>query len=198
MARNFVNLGKQSRRRWFETPSRSLWRHCNDWDSTARLFWMFSPIDSKAALVLDWWRQDDKQLPEPILIEILNAIWRHQDRMWWNEWIFRKSRPVFMSIPNFSSDRHGCHGHIFYSDGFSCNYCGFTRVNKCLWELHFWQSRSPHRCERGSERLQHYILSMHSSITRECNMPVYYSLYTCIPVYSLIKTTQRKYNLSQH
>ena len=22
-------LGKQSRRRWFETPSRSLWRHCN-------------------------------------------------------------------------------------------------------------------------------------------------------------------------
>ena len=23
-------LSKQSRRRWFETPSRSLWRHCND------------------------------------------------------------------------------------------------------------------------------------------------------------------------
>ena len=24
-------LRKQSRRRWFETPSRSLWRHCNEW-----------------------------------------------------------------------------------------------------------------------------------------------------------------------
>ena len=24
-------LCKQSRRRWFETPLRSLWRHCNDW-----------------------------------------------------------------------------------------------------------------------------------------------------------------------
>ena len=24
-------LSKQSRRRWFETPSRSLWPHCNDW-----------------------------------------------------------------------------------------------------------------------------------------------------------------------
>ena len=24
------SLGKQSRRRWFETPSRSLWCHCND------------------------------------------------------------------------------------------------------------------------------------------------------------------------
>ena len=24
-------VSKQSRRRWFETPSRSLWRHCNDW-----------------------------------------------------------------------------------------------------------------------------------------------------------------------
>ena len=27
-------LGKQSRRWWFETPSRSLWRHCNDCPST--------------------------------------------------------------------------------------------------------------------------------------------------------------------
>ena len=24
-------LSKQSRRRWFETPYRSLWRHCNEW-----------------------------------------------------------------------------------------------------------------------------------------------------------------------
>ena len=24
-------LSKQSRRRWFETSSRSLWRHCNEW-----------------------------------------------------------------------------------------------------------------------------------------------------------------------
>ena len=26
-------LSKQSRRRWFETPSHSLWRHCNDYHS---------------------------------------------------------------------------------------------------------------------------------------------------------------------
>ena len=25
-----LNLSKQSRRRWFETPLRSLWRHCNE------------------------------------------------------------------------------------------------------------------------------------------------------------------------
>ena len=24
-------LNKRSRRRWFETPERELWRHCNDW-----------------------------------------------------------------------------------------------------------------------------------------------------------------------
>ena len=29
-------LSKQSRRRWFETPSRSLWRHCNGKWSTQR------------------------------------------------------------------------------------------------------------------------------------------------------------------
>ena len=26
----WINLSKQSRRRWFETPSRSLWRHCDE------------------------------------------------------------------------------------------------------------------------------------------------------------------------
>ena len=26
----YKRLSKQSRRRWFETPSRSLWRHCNE------------------------------------------------------------------------------------------------------------------------------------------------------------------------
>ena len=29
-------LSKQSRRRWFETPSRSLWRHCNYFDMNHR------------------------------------------------------------------------------------------------------------------------------------------------------------------
>ena len=30
-------LSKQSRRRWFETPSRSMWRHCNEfkWDASS-------------------------------------------------------------------------------------------------------------------------------------------------------------------
>ena len=33
-------LSKQSRRWWFETPSRSLWRHCNVWGLSERLsYW---------------------------------------------------------------------------------------------------------------------------------------------------------------
>ena len=34
-------LSKQSRRRWCDTPSRSLWRHCNDgyMSSPSRIFW---------------------------------------------------------------------------------------------------------------------------------------------------------------
>ena len=31
-------LSKQSRRRWFEMPSRSLWRHCNDSSSSTKHF----------------------------------------------------------------------------------------------------------------------------------------------------------------
>ena len=33
-------LRKQWRRRWFETPSRSLWRHCNvNWHGSRRAYW---------------------------------------------------------------------------------------------------------------------------------------------------------------
>ena len=32
-------LGKHSRRRWFETPSRSLWRYCNDFVSFCAAIW---------------------------------------------------------------------------------------------------------------------------------------------------------------
>ena len=35
-------LSKQSRRRWFEKPSRSLWRHCNGWPE--KHFQMFLQI----------------------------------------------------------------------------------------------------------------------------------------------------------
>ena len=35
-------LSKQSRRRWFETPSHSLWRNCNDLGSSRQSSWMMS------------------------------------------------------------------------------------------------------------------------------------------------------------
>ena len=33
-------LSKPSRRRWFETPARSIWRHCNGWPSMCP-FWLY-------------------------------------------------------------------------------------------------------------------------------------------------------------
>ena len=58
-------LSKQSRRRWFETPSRSLWRHCN----------VLYLCDQCAVTYIDAiWRHrtgstpdDTKPLPEPML-----------------------------------------------------------------------------------------------------------------------------------
>ena len=53
-------LSKPSRRRWFEMPSRSLWRHCNDsprlllghWN----IFWqLFEYFSSSEGILWDWW-----------------------------------------------------------------------------------------------------------------------------------------------
>ena len=47
-------LGKQSRRRWFETPSRSLWRHCkkqrNDQSSVLLPKGMRAPVKQETSL----------------------------------------------------------------------------------------------------------------------------------------------------
>ena len=58
----FLNkrLSKQSRRRWFETPSRSVWRHCNEWGyNSGRSFDLQSelhPLGRQAFASLDpWW-----------------------------------------------------------------------------------------------------------------------------------------------
>ena len=37
-------LSKPSRRRWFETPSRSLWRHCNEHSKTGLGLHLVSPV----------------------------------------------------------------------------------------------------------------------------------------------------------
>ena len=36
-------LSKPSRRRWFEMPSRSFWRHCNDFSETTQIPWLPIP-----------------------------------------------------------------------------------------------------------------------------------------------------------
>ena len=46
-------LIKQSRLWWFETPSRSLWRHCNE--TRTRLFCIINNI-----ILMDWWRKSRK------------------------------------------------------------------------------------------------------------------------------------------
>ena len=47
---------KQSRRRWFETPSRSLWRHCNEW-----------PHWSTSWVNFDLWRNNGEWYQKQIL-----------------------------------------------------------------------------------------------------------------------------------
>ena len=66
-------LSKQSRRRWFETSSRSLWRHCNDYDG-ACLVWQLqmSACQIRARpRATDWHRYHDDVIK-----------WKHFPRYW--------------------------------------------------------------------------------------------------------------------
>ena len=75
-------LCKQSKRRSFETASRSLWRHCNvqppetfRWTKRANLFWMsFLEV---LQLLFRWWRSPyPKQYwPNSVRIETLLRLW---------------------------------------------------------------------------------------------------------------------------
>ena len=60
MCRN-KRLSKQSRRRWYETPSRSLWRHCN-----------------AARLNFSYQNSSDEYLVLPVFLpkKINNSIWK--------------------------------------------------------------------------------------------------------------------------
>ena len=73
-------LSKQSRRWWFETPSRPLWRHCNDsicnyhqMKATRSDWWIVSIGSGKDLVPLG-----TKPLPEPVLTQICIVIWHHE------------------------------------------------------------------------------------------------------------------------
>ena len=50
-------LSKQSIRRWFETPSRSLWRHCNDCNHLLKCVAEIhiTPHNSNGLIHIVWW-----------------------------------------------------------------------------------------------------------------------------------------------
>ena len=51
-----IRLSKQSRRWWIETPSRSLWRHCNEWTFFAVwLYWITITLGYKASWKHQTW-----------------------------------------------------------------------------------------------------------------------------------------------
>ena len=57
-------LSKQSRRRWFETPSRSLWRHCNvvpNSDPGSRR--IFRRSTRHSCPILNWWNGSNLGVP---------------------------------------------------------------------------------------------------------------------------------------
>ena len=67
-------FSKQSRRRQFETPSRSFWRHCNV------IFVHEGRIDNESELieVLAWYREGDNPSTEPNTTWFTDAYMRHQ------------------------------------------------------------------------------------------------------------------------
>ena len=52
-----IKMGKQSRGRWFDTPSRSLWRHCNEFllSLAIAVFWLNYIGWNKYALFVFFW-----------------------------------------------------------------------------------------------------------------------------------------------
>ena len=49
-------LSKQSRRRWFQTPSRSIWRHCNVWSRITLYCNAWWRLVLRHVSVQSWWR----------------------------------------------------------------------------------------------------------------------------------------------
>ena len=89
LTRNFVvffdlrlnkRLSKQSRRRWFETPSRSLWRRCNEVGS---YFWPSAPIHIYMYIYFHSWLKH--KMGYVILNLITNAYVSSEDRLFISE-----------------------------------------------------------------------------------------------------------------
>ena len=73
-------LSKQSRRWWFETPSRSLWRHCNGYSSSMGIL----PVDQAWRFWIAWSLLVDRATPWPSL-DCLRGVhilpwWPRRDR----------------------------------------------------------------------------------------------------------------------
>ena len=61
-------LSKQSKRRWFETPSRSLWRHCNvvpnsEWSGGPASLGIFRRSTRHSCPILNWWNGSNWGVP---------------------------------------------------------------------------------------------------------------------------------------
>ena len=70
-------LSKQSRRRWFETPSRSLWRHCNvvpNSDPVIRA--AMGSFGVKRVTLVQFWIGETGQ------IEGFRALWKKWPQIW--------------------------------------------------------------------------------------------------------------------
>ena len=65
-------LSKNSRRRWFETQSRSFWRHCNVFSTPYRLLSLRGVfcVGHELIVLCDWYIYY-------MLCEITDAFWRH-------------------------------------------------------------------------------------------------------------------------
>ena len=132
-------LSKQAWGWWFETLSRSLWRHYNGWVS--------SPHHGV------WWMIERKQIPvSETSVNCVSPIWRHAGR---------RIRP-----PALLAHAHGAAHTLFLPWCFLrdndiihttlCGHYGVIRVTRDfhhrlrLWTLRFSSHRSIRACARGS------------------------------------------------
>ena len=63
-------LSKQSKRRWFETPSRSLWRHCNE----TILFWDWTVPGKRSILLLMPWLTAPPSHQQPLYWQCRKSV----------------------------------------------------------------------------------------------------------------------------
>ena len=89
-------LSKQSIRRWFETPSRSLWRHCNGQVCFVSILRSFAVLE--------------------YVIEFLNMLLDHSNNnliCWVNIYLYRERETDRQTVPNTYRKRSAVkHGHF--------------------------------------------------------------------------------------